>query len=159
MKGSYDPREVFDLVNNKIDETLLHHLKLLNNFRRTRRTFDMQLQFRQAEDNLLTFTLGTDILVILVNTQDEILHHRVQIKNHPFKEGDRLCNLFIDYDCVSVNPITKTIVVTMISGYPKVYTLIKPATVREQLQRISPRLIMTLLVALLTWLYYSRHQN
>jgi len=40
--------------------------------------------------------------------------------------GDRLCNLFVEYDCVNVEPELKSIEITIIKGYPKVYVLIKP---------------------------------
>jgi hypothetical protein len=40
--------------------------------------------------------------------------------------GDRLCNLFAEYDCVTVHPELKTIDFAIIKGYPKVYVLIKP---------------------------------
>jgi hypothetical protein len=98
--------------------------------------------------------------VILVNTQDEIVLQKVQIKNHPFKQGDRLCNLFVEYDCVSVNPDSKTIEVKIIKGYPKVYVLIKPPerpSIRDIFKRISPYLIMILFLTLLSWLFYSYH--
>ena len=86
----------------------------------------MKLEFRQVEPGLLTFTKGTDILVVLTNTQHDVVHQKVSLKIHPFKVGDRLCNLFAEYDCVTVHPELKTIDFAVIKGYPKVYVLIKP---------------------------------
>ena len=120
----------------------------------------MSMKFRQVEDGLLSFTLGTDIFVVLVNTQHEVVHQKVLIKNHPFKEGDRLCNLFVEYDCITVNPELKSLYITIIKGYPKVYVLIKPPerpTLRQQFDRISPYIVVVVVITLISWIFYNYH--
>lgn len=120
----------------------------------------MKMEFRQVEANMLSFTIGSEILVVLTNTQHEIVHQKVSLKNHPFKAGDRLCNLFVEYDCVNVEPELKSIEITIIKGYPKVYFLIKPPerpTLRQIFDRISPYIVMVVVLTLISWIFYNYH--
>jgi glycosidase len=70
LKGGQDPlnREVFDPLHHPIDKTIEHHIVRLNKFRRARRTFEMKVDFREVEGGFISFTLGSEILVVLTNT-------------------------------------------------------------------------------------------
>ena len=73
FNGGDDPlnREYFDpLVRHlpNLDKLMINHIKTLNTLRRDFRTFDLPPDWRNVESGLLTFTKGSDLLVILTNT-------------------------------------------------------------------------------------------
>lgn len=74
FKGAHDPnnREVFDpLITHQhlLDREFIKYIKTLNDFRREHQTYlaDMSPDWRNVESNVLTFTKGDDIFVVLVN--------------------------------------------------------------------------------------------
>jgi hypothetical protein len=72
----------------------------LVNFRQKNQLWSKQQIQRYADDNFYAFTRGDDILCLFVNTENFI--ERV-ITFHPYKPGDRMCNLFNSKECVKVN--------------------------------------------------------
>jgi hypothetical protein len=83
----------------------------------------LKLEWRNVEANLLTFTKSKDIFVILTNSQGDIVHQQYYLINHPFKEGDKLCNAFDKgeaWDCIIVDDKNR-LKVTLVHGYPKIY--------------------------------------
>ena len=70
FRGSSDPfnRETFDPLGRDsrlLDQLLISHVKVLNDLRRDHQTFDMDPNFIRADANLLAFTKGSKILVIV----------------------------------------------------------------------------------------------
>lgn len=49
----------------------------------------------------MILTKGKDILVVVTNSEN--VYETRFIINHPFNEGDKLCNAFNDWECVVVD--------------------------------------------------------
>ena len=78
--------------------------------------------FKYAEEGVLAYTKGSDVLVVLSNQQQDVVHQRVILTNHPFKEGEELCNILDKggWDCVKVMEGNR-LMISLIHSYPKVY--------------------------------------
>ena len=68
---------------------------------------------RYADDNFYAFTRG-DVLACFTNSNGI----QRSITYHDFKDGDKLCNIIDENDCVSVNGGSINI---QMGDYPKVY--------------------------------------
>ena len=82
--------------------------------------------------------------------------------NHPFKQGDKLCNAFSvgGWDCVEIDE-GKRLKVSIIQGHPKIYVLQPKVVVVDETR--SSLFAIGLIVATVIFLVYlilsSRHNS
>ncbi|TNV79756.1 hypothetical protein FGO68_gene5734 [Halteria grandinella] len=120
--GGNDPqnRETFDPSIANLDNPVVHYIKTLNDLRREKHLPDLSIEYRHTEGRFLTMSRGREIYAILSNNQDEIVHETKVVTNHPYEEGDVLCNAFHEHDCVTIDE-GKRMIIKLIQGYPKIY--------------------------------------
>ncbi|CDW80492.1 acidstable alpha-amylase [Stylonychia lemnae] len=123
LNGGSDPlnREIYNpFKEGAVDQTMAKYIKVLNQVRSSHETYNYEPEFKQSGQDTLIFNKGPEVLVIVTNTEN--VHQTMFLQNHPFKQGDKLCNAFSDWDCVTVDE-NKRIKITIIHGYPKIYIL------------------------------------
>ena len=86
---------------------------MTNNLRKTKSIWNYNVVQRYADDNFYAFTRG-DILACFTNTNSLTR----DITYHEFSEGDKLCNILLDGDCVTVSGGSITI---NMGDHPKIY--------------------------------------
>ena len=112
--GGADPNNREPLWDNYNTETELYRLiNLTNNLRNSTSIWNYSIVQRYADDNFYAFTRG-DILACFTNTNSLTRY----ITYHEFKDGDILCNILYDGDCVTVSEGSITI---NMGNYPKIY--------------------------------------
>ena len=112
--GGGDPNNREPLWDNYNTGTDLYKLiSLTNNLRKTKSIWNYNVVQRYADDNFYAFTRG-DILACFTNTNSLTR----DITYHEFNEGDILCNILLDGDCVTVSGGSITI---NMGDHPKIY--------------------------------------
>jgi len=112
--GGDDPNNREPLWDNyNTDSTLYQILGKVHALRKKYSIWNLPIVQRYADNNFYAFTRG-DILACFTN----INSLERPITFHEFKEGDRLCNILYDNDCVTVSSGTINI---KMGDYPKVY--------------------------------------
>ena len=112
--GGADPgnREpLWDNYNTK--STLYQLIGKANNLRKTYNIWNYAIVQRYADDNFYAFTRGK-VLACFVNVKSL----QRTLDYHGFNNGDKLCNILYNGDCVTVS--NGKITVNM-GDYPKVY--------------------------------------
>ena len=115
FNGADDPnnREALWESNYNTGTELYKILGLVNKLRKSVKIWDLSIVQRYADDNFYAFTRG-NVLACFSNTS----YLRRTITYHSFKDGDKLCNILYDNDCVTVSGGSIEI---EIGDYPKVY--------------------------------------
>ena len=112
--GGADPNNREPLWDNYNTGTELYRLLgVTNNLRKTKSIWNYDIIQRYSDDNFYAFTRG-DVLACFTNTNSLTRY----ITYHSFSDGDKLCNVLYDGDCVTVSGGTITI---NMGDYPKVY--------------------------------------
>ena len=112
--GGADPNNREPLWDNYNTKSNLYGLlKKTNDLRKKYNIWNLKIVQRWADDNFYAFTRG-NILACFTN----IKSCQRNIDYHNFKNGDRLCNVLYDGDCVTV---TNGIIPINMGDYPKVY--------------------------------------
>ncbi len=112
--GGADPNNREPLWDNYNTGTELYRLLgVTNNLRKTKSIWNYDIIQRYSDDNFYAFTRG-DVLACFTNTNSLTRY----ITYHSFSDGDKLCNVLYDGDCVTVSGGTITI---NMDDYPKVY--------------------------------------
>ena len=112
--GGADPNNREPLWDNYNTGTELYRLLgVTNNLRKSKSIWNYDIIQRYADDNFYAFTRG-DVLACFTNTNSLTRY----ITYHSFSDGDKLCNVLYDGDCVTVSGGTITI---NMGDYPKVY--------------------------------------
>ena len=112
--GGADPNNREPLWDNYNTKTEIYRLiSLTNNLRLSKSIWNYNIVQRYSDDNFYAFTRG-DILACFTNTNSLT---RI-ITYHEFSDGDQLCNILYDGDCVTVSGGSITI---NMGDYPKVY--------------------------------------
>ena len=112
--GGADPNNrepLWDNYNTK--STLYQLLGKANALRKKVQIWNYGITQRYANDNFYAFTRG-NILACFTNVQSS----QYTITYHDFKDGDKLCNVLYDGDCVTVSG--RNININM-GDYPKLY--------------------------------------
>ena len=112
--GGADPNNREPLWDNYNTGTELYRLLgVTNNLRTSKSIWNYDIIQRYSDDNFYAFTRG-DVLACFTNTNSLTRY----ITYHSFSEGDKLCNVLYDGDCVTVSGGSITI---NMGDYPKVY--------------------------------------
>jgi alpha-amylase len=112
--GGADPNNrepLWDNYNTK--STLYQLLGKANALRKKVQIWNYGITQRYANDNFYAFTRG-NVLACFTNVQSS----QYTITYHDFKDGDKLCNVLYDGDCVTVSG--RNININM-GDYPKLY--------------------------------------
>jgi alpha-amylase len=112
--GGADPNNrepLWDNYNTK--STLYQLLGKANALRKKVKIWNYAITQRYANDNFYAFTRG-NVLACFTNVQSS----QYTITYHDFKDGDKLCNVLYDGDCVTVSG--RNININM-GDYPKLY--------------------------------------
>ena len=112
--GGADPNNrepLWDNYNTK--STLYQLLGKANALRKKVQIWNYGITQRYANDNFYAFTRG-NVLACFTNVQSS----QYTITYHDFKDGDKLCNVLFDGDCVTVSG--RNININM-GDYPKLY--------------------------------------
>ncbi|MBR6133840.1 MAG: hypothetical protein IKQ29_03900 [Bacilli bacterium] len=112
--GGADPNNrepLWDNYNTK--STLYQLLGKANALRKKVQIWNYAITQRYANDNFYAFTRG-NVLACFTNVQSS----QYTITYHDFKDGDKLCNVLYDGDCVTVSG--RNININM-GDYPKLY--------------------------------------
>jgi len=98
--GGNDPNNREPLWTSKYNEqwSLYEYLQTIVQFRKEWKVWDFPYTQRALEDNLLIWTRGP-VLVAVTNRKNNIEY---QLYDHPYKEGETLCNIFFSTDCVTI---------------------------------------------------------
>ena len=107
----YNREPLWDNYNTK--STLYGLLKATNALRKKVNIWNLKIVQRYADDNFYAFTRG-NVLACFTNVKSL----QRTISYHEFKNGDKLCNVLYDGDCVTVS--NGEIKINM-GDYPKVY--------------------------------------
>ena len=112
--GGADPNNREPLWDNYNTGTELYRLLgVTNNLRTSKSIWNYDIIQRYSDDNFYAFTRG-DVLACFTNTNSLTRY----ITYHSFSDGDKLCNVLYDGDCVTVSGGSITI---NMGDYPKVY--------------------------------------
>ena len=112
--GGKDPNNREPLWDNYNTQSVLYQLVgKANKLRKSYNIWKYKVVQRYADDNFYAFTRG-NVLACFTNTQSL----QRTITYHEFSNGDRLCNILYDGDCVTVSG--GGIQINM-GDYPKVY--------------------------------------
>ena len=112
--GGADPNNREPLWDNYNTGTELYRiLGITNSLRKSKSIWNKEIVQRYADDNFYAFTRG-DILACFSNSKD----FSRTITYHSFSDGDKLCNVLYDNDCVTVSGGSIDI---YMGDYPKVY--------------------------------------
>ena len=112
--GGADPNNREPLWDNYNTGTELYRLLgVANNLRTSKSIWNYDIIQRYSDDNFYAFTRG-DVLACFTNTNSLTRY----ITYHSFSDGDKLCNVLYDGDCVTVSGGSITI---NMGDYPKVY--------------------------------------
>ena len=112
--GGADPNNREPLWDNYNTGTELYRLLgVTNNLRKSKSIWNYDIIQRYSDDNFYAFTRG-DVLACFTNTNSLTRY----ITYHSFSDGDTLCNVLYDGDCVTVSGGSITI---NMGDYPKVY--------------------------------------
>ena len=112
--GGADPNNREPLWDNYNTGTELYRLLgVTNNLRKSKSIWNYDIIQRYSDDNFYAFTRG-DVLACFTNTNSLTRY----ITYHSFSDGDKLCNVLYDGDCVTVSGGSITI---NMGDYPKVY--------------------------------------
>ena len=112
--GGADPENrepLWDNYNTKTD--LYKFLGIIHELRKKEKIWNLPIVQRYADNNFYSFSRG-NILACFTNSNGI----ERPITYHDFKEGDKLCNVLSDNDCVTVSGGTINIQMGL---YPKVY--------------------------------------
>lgn len=112
--GGADPNNrepLWDNYNTK--STLYQLLGKANALRKKVKIWNYAITQRYANDNFYAFTRG-NVLACFTNVQSS----QYSITYHDFKDGDKLCNVLYDGDCVTVSGGAINI---NMGDYPKLY--------------------------------------
>ena len=114
--GGEDPknREPLWESNYKTNTELYRILGIVNKYRKDINIWDLDIVQRYADDNFYAFTRGDLFLACFSNSD----YFTRTITYHKFKDGDKLCNILYDGDCVSVRDGKINI---EMGDYPKIY--------------------------------------
>ena len=105
----------FMIINDR-DGDLFNYVKTITNFRKSSQDFQSGAQTqRYADDQFYAFTRG---LVFVASTNQKSTINKL-ITFHPYKEGQKLCNIFNGSDCVTVQ--NKSFNVSLNNGEFKIY--------------------------------------
>ena len=112
--GGDDPNNREPLWDNYNTGTEIYRiLGITNSLRKSKSIWNLDIVQRYSDDNFYSFSRG-DILACFSNTNSLTR----TITYHSFSEGDKLCNVLYDGDCVTVSGGSINIVM---GDYPKVY--------------------------------------
>ena len=112
--GGADPNNREPLWDNyNTGSELYRLLGVTNNLRTSKSIWNYDIIQRYSDDNFYAFTRG-DVLACFTNTNSLTRY----ITYHSFSDGDKLCNVLYDGDCVTVSGGSITI---NMGDYPKVY--------------------------------------
>ena len=113
--GGADPHNREPLWDNyNTNSELYIIIGKINALRKQVEIWNLDIIQRFADDNFYSFSRGNIILACFTNSNGV----QRTITYHPFNEGDRLCNILIDNDCVNVSG--GNIFINM-GEHPKVY--------------------------------------
>ncbi len=72
FNGGSDPlnREVFDISRHTINKQIADHLRSLNAARKRNSIWNLEPEYRHASKDILVFTKGPDLLVVVTNTDN-----------------------------------------------------------------------------------------
>ena len=114
FKGGSDPNNREPLWNNyNTKSTLYGLLKITNTLRKNVKIWNYKIVQRYADENFYAFTRG-NVLACFTNTKSL----KRTITYHEFKNGDKLCNVLYNGDCITV---TNGKIDIVMGDYPKVY--------------------------------------
>ena len=114
FNGENDPYNRETLWDSNYSSTELYRIiGKVNALRKQVSIWNSPVVQRNVNDNFYAFTRGK-VLACFSN----IAYSKRTITNHGFKEGDKLCNILYDNDCVTVSGGNLNI---EIGYYPKVY--------------------------------------
>ena len=114
FSGGDEPNNREPLWNNyDVNSELYIIIKKINEFRKNIKIWNYDIIQRYADQNFYAFTRG-NVLACFTN----IKNIERKITYHEFNEGDLLCNILDENDCVSVSG--GSIVINM-KDYPKIY--------------------------------------
>ena len=114
FKGGADPNNREPLWNNyNTKSTLYGLLKITNTLRKNVKIWNYKIVQRYADENFYAFTRG-NVLACFTNTKSL----KRTITYHEFKNGDKLCNVLYNGDCITV---TNGKIDIVMGDYPKVY--------------------------------------
>ena len=99
--------------NYNTESELYKILGKVNSLRKQIQIWEYDTVLRYVDDNFYAFTRG-NVLACFTNTNSL----QITISYHDFSEGDTLCNILDDKDCVSVSDGSINI---EMGNYPKVY--------------------------------------
>ena len=115
FSGGADPnnREALWNTNYNTGTELYRILGITNKLRKSKSIWNQSIVQRYSDDNFYAFTRG-DVLACFSNAD----YFTRTITYHSFKDGDKLCNVLYDGDCVTVSGGSINI---EMGDYPKVY--------------------------------------
>ena len=115
FSGGADPnnREALWNTNYNTGTELYRILGITNKLRKSKSIWNQSIVQRYSDDNFYAFTRG-DVLACFSNAD----YFTRTITYHSFKDGDKLCNVLYDGDCVTVSGGNINI---EMGDYPKVY--------------------------------------
>ena len=112
--GGADPKNREPLWDNYNTKSVLYGLiKATNDLRKKVKIWNYSITQRYADDNFYAFTRG-NVLACFTNVKSSTK----TLDYHGFKNGDKLCNVLYNGDCVTV---TNGKITVNMGDYPKVY--------------------------------------
>ena len=119
--GGADPgcRETLWNVMNT-DSELFKYVKQLNEIRAEYKSYNFDFQEYWVEDNLYVMRRGD--LLIAVTTAQQGSNVNYDITNHPYKPGDKVCDLLNDQQCFTVSN-DNTFPIQLKDGQARIYVL------------------------------------
>lgn len=116
FNGGADPNNREPLWGHYDTEGTLYVLiSKSNKIRKGKKIWETELKIVGSDENYFAFTRG-DVLVVLTNGEP---YGPITISEHEFKEGDEICNIFIEGECITIDASMKFDL--DMDGSPKVF--------------------------------------
>eukprot|EP00360_Condylostoma_magnum_P001689 CAMPEP_0168314232 /NCGR_PEP_ID=MMETSP0210-20121227/6856_1 /TAXON_ID=40633 /ORGANISM="Condylostoma magnum, Strain COL2" /LENGTH=168 /DNA_ID=CAMNT_0008279825 /DNA_START=926 /DNA_END=1431 /DNA_ORIENTATION=+ len=117
--GGNDPynREILWPNLGKTDSDMYTFVTKIVNYRKELQLWNQDYVERYALDNFYCFTRGMGMMCFTNDTNN--IH--INVTYHPYKNGDVLCNIFYDTDCVTVT--SQGMPIYLDNGEVKLYKL------------------------------------
>ena len=114
FKGGSDPNNRENMFGYHYTESDIYQMmKIANDVRRNYKIYDEDLVQRYVDNNFYAYTRG-NVLIAVSN----VMNLNRIISNHPYNEGDILCNKLINGDCIIVKEGKINV---HLDGEPKIY--------------------------------------
>lgn len=97
---------------------LFKYIQQLNQIRKDYKVWESEFQEYWVENNMYVIRRGDLLIAVTYEQQGSTVYY--EITNHPFKAGERVCDLLYDKECVTVSSDNK-LPVTLKDGHARIY--------------------------------------